>query len=169
MLFLLLENFTKFNFFILANFSLHSIQRVSLSYALFSNVQKNLTTLAPKKSNVTVDYHQQREPNNFHRQHYYQAQQRRFCHRRATWTFDYKLPAITTYFANNKHNIFCIISRSVSSQLKNTKNSSRNFGSMKMLNYLPFFVSGEIVKGFGRGSKELGIPTGNLFFKNGNL
>lgn len=25
---------------------------------------------------------------------------------------------------------------------------------------LPFYVSGEIVKGFGRGSKELGIPTG---------
>ncbi len=25
---------------------------------------------------------------------------------------------------------------------------------------LPYFVSGEVVKGFGRGSKELGIPTG---------
>ncbi|KAM7362540.1 riboflavin kinase isoform 2-T2 [Cochliomyia hominivorax] len=32
---------------------------------------------------------------------------------------------------------------------------------MKMLNYLPFFASGEIVAGFGRGSKELGIPTAN--------
>ncbi len=26
----------------------------------------------------------------------------------------------------------------------------------------PFRVSGEVVKGFGRGSKELGIPTANL-------
>lgn len=26
--------------------------------------------------------------------------------------------------------------------------------------YLPYFVAGEIVKGFGRGSKELGCPTG---------
>lgn len=25
---------------------------------------------------------------------------------------------------------------------------------------LPYFVCGEVVKGFGRGSKELGIPTG---------
>ena len=30
-----------------------------------------------------------------------------------------------------------------------------------MLNGLPFFASGEIVHGFGRGSKELGIPTAN--------
>lgn len=30
-----------------------------------------------------------------------------------------------------------------------------------MLNSLPFFTSGEIVHGFGRGSKELGIPTAN--------
>lgn len=30
----------------------------------------------------------------------------------------------------------------------------------KMLNRLPFFTSGEIVHGFGRGSRELGIPTG---------
>ncbi|XP_023218224.1 riboflavin kinase-like [Centruroides sculpturatus] len=28
---------------------------------------------------------------------------------------------------------------------------------------LPFFASGIVVKGFGRGSKELGIPTGTLF------
>ncbi|XP_076439256.1 riboflavin kinase-like [Babylonia areolata] len=27
---------------------------------------------------------------------------------------------------------------------------------------LPFFVEGEVVKGFGRGSKELGIPTANF-------
>ena len=25
----------------------------------------------------------------------------------------------------------------------------------------PFFQQGEVVKGFGRGSKQLGIPTGN--------
>lgn len=25
---------------------------------------------------------------------------------------------------------------------------------------LPYFVTGETIKGFGRGSKELGIPTG---------
>ena len=25
---------------------------------------------------------------------------------------------------------------------------------------LPFYTQGEVVKGFGRGSKELGIPTG---------
>jgi len=30
-----------------------------------------------------------------------------------------------------------------------------------MLNYLPFYACGEIVRGFGRGSKELGIPTAN--------
>lgn len=29
-----------------------------------------------------------------------------------------------------------------------------------MLNNLPFFACGEIVSGFGRGSKDLGIPTG---------
>lgn len=31
----------------------------------------------------------------------------------------------------------------------------------KMSKILPHFASGKIVKGFGRGSKELGIPTGN--------
>ena len=28
----------------------------------------------------------------------------------------------------------------------------------------PYFCRGEVVKGFGRGSKELGIPTGELCF-----
>ena len=28
---------------------------------------------------------------------------------------------------------------------------------------LPFFQTGKVVKGFGRGSKEIGIPTGELF------
>ncbi|XP_036326416.1 putative riboflavin kinase [Rhagoletis pomonella] len=32
----------------------------------------------------------------------------------------------------------------------------------KMLNHLPYFASGEIVRGFGRGSSELGIPTANF-------
>ena len=27
-------------------------------------------------------------------------------------------------------------------------------------NFWPYFCRGEVVKGFGRGSKELGIPTG---------
>lgn len=26
--------------------------------------------------------------------------------------------------------------------------------------YLPFYAEGSVVKGFGRGSKDLGIPTG---------
>ena len=30
---------------------------------------------------------------------------------------------------------------------------------------LPFYVRGEVVKGFGRGSKELGIPTGMCCFE----
>ena len=28
---------------------------------------------------------------------------------------------------------------------------------------LPFFQTGKVVKGFGRGSKEIGIPTGEFF------
>ena len=28
----------------------------------------------------------------------------------------------------------------------------------------PYFTEGEVVKGFGRGSKELGIPTGKLVY-----
>lgn len=28
---------------------------------------------------------------------------------------------------------------------------------------LPLFIQGEVVKGFGRGSKDLGCPTGKLF------
>lgn len=32
--------------------------------------------------------------------------------------------------------------------------------SNRVFRCLPYFVSGEVVKGFGRGSKQLGIPTG---------
>ncbi|XP_077993572.1 riboflavin kinase-like [Glandiceps talaboti] len=34
------------------------------------------------------------------------------------------------------------------------------YGKMKMP--LPYFCRGEVIKGFGRGSKELGIPTANF-------
>jgi len=30
------------------------------------------------------------------------------------------------------------------------------------MDLFPYYVEGEVVKGFGRGSKELGIPTGNI-------
>jgi hypothetical protein len=30
----------------------------------------------------------------------------------------------------------------------------------KIMKGLPFFASGKIIKGFGRGSADLGIPTG---------
>lgn len=31
-----------------------------------------------------------------------------------------------------------------------------------MINTLPIFLKGNVCKGYGRGSKELGIPTGKL-------
>ncbi|XP_017081801.1 putative riboflavin kinase [Drosophila eugracilis] len=47
------------------------------------------------------------------------------------------------------------------------KRHRSTFGSeskeiQKMLSQLPLFAGGEIVRGFGRGSKELGIPTANF-------
>lgn len=36
------------------------------------------------------------------------------------------------------------------------------------MNCLPHFCRGQVVKGFGRGSKQLGIPTGALKFFNCN-
>uniref|UniRef100_A0A1I8P4B1 Riboflavin kinase n=1 Tax=Stomoxys calcitrans TaxID=35570 RepID=A0A1I8P4B1_STOCA len=53
----------------------------------------------------------------------------------------------------NRH--FCIINRSY----HNHSNSTELL--KKMLNNLPFFACGKIVSGFGRGSKDLGIPTAN--------
>lgn len=49
---------------------------------------------------------------------------------------------------------------SLMSQLFNTvrKLSSK----MNFSNVLPYFVQGKVCKGFGRGSKELGIPTANF-------
>lgn len=36
--------------------------------------------------------------------------------------------------------------------------------SAHILNGTPLFVQGKVVKGFGRGSKELGIPTGTKYY-----
>ena len=38
----------------------------------------------------------------------------------------------------------------------------------KQLSCLPFFAKGIVVKGFGRGSKDLGIPTGKLRIHDNN-
>ena len=32
---------------------------------------------------------------------------------------------------------------------------------LRMSRHFPYFAQGKVVKGFGRGSKELGIPTGS--------
>ena len=40
----------------------------------------------------------------------------------------------------------------------------KELGGKMSKNGLPFFARGLVVKGFGRGSKELGIPTGYLYF-----
>ncbi|XP_023158333.1 putative riboflavin kinase [Ceratitis capitata] len=42
------------------------------------------------------------------------------------------------------------------------KTSNHNCIKSVMLTHFPFFTSGEIVRGFGRGSRELGIPTANF-------
>lgn len=44
------------------------------------------------------------------------------------------------------------------------KLAGRSFHSV-MSTKLPHFAEGEVVKGFGRGSKELGIPTGESRFR----
>ena len=36
----------------------------------------------------------------------------------------------------------------------------------RMAAIFPFFAQGQVVKGFGRGSKELGIPTGDCEVNN---
>ncbi|SPP84055.1 putative riboflavin kinase [Drosophila guanche] len=45
---------------------------------------------------------------------------------------------------------------------KRHHNTTSNGQINQMLNQLPLYASGEIVRGFGRGSKELGIPTANF-------
>ena len=47
------------------------------------------------------------------------------------------------------------------------KSFSKSFPSLltistAMESYLPVFAHGEVIRGFGRGSKELGIPTANF-------
>ncbi|XP_073834781.1 riboflavin kinase isoform X2 [Musca autumnalis] len=55
---------------------------------------------------------------------------------------------------------FCTIT-TTSRNLFNTRCYS-TLSLEKMLNNLPFFACGKIVSGFGRGSKDLGIPTANF-------
>jgi FAD synthase len=45
------------------------------------------------------------------------------------------------------------------SVITNVANSSSTGEKLGMK--FPYYASGEVVKGFGRGSKELGIPTAN--------
>lgn len=40
---------------------------------------------------------------------------------------------------------------------------------MQLVKGLPHFAVGPIVKGFGRGSKELGIPTGTIYLEIFNV
>ena len=40
--------------------------------------------------------------------------------------------------------------------------SSRHFQRTMSSSFYPVFSKGIVVKGFGRGSKDLGIPTGNI-------
>ena len=50
----------------------------------------------------------------------------------------------------------------LSQQIQGIKMSiDNNNGSTTVSDSIPYFANGEVVKGFGRGSKELGIPTGN--------
>ncbi|XP_022909801.1 riboflavin kinase [Onthophagus taurus] len=43
--------------------------------------------------------------------------------------------------------------------MRHSQNPDRNMCDSTAL---PFFINGEVIKGFGRGSKELGIPTANF-------
>jgi len=43
-----------------------------------------------------------------------------------------------------------------------SNNSSNSLDTSTAAGFLPLFLKGTIIKGFGRGSKELGIPTANL-------
>lgn len=46
------------------------------------------------------------------------------------------------------------------SLVKNCEMKDQLLLSNRIFKSLPYFVSGEVVTGFGRGSKQLGIPTG---------
>lgn len=52
---------------------------------------------------------------------------------------------------------------STSSFVRKYFTQSSRFSTMNSIaSKLPYFTQGEVVKGFGRGSKDLGIPTGNF-------
>ena len=46
--------------------------------------------------------------------------------------------------------------------------SNPDYPEAKILS-VPFRVEGEVVKGFGRGSRELNIPTGLAFFRDASF
>ena len=64
-------------------------------------------------------------------------------------------PTIRNFFAPSAQTGFCTVSSKVKVQLELKMMNGEVPGSA-----LPYFVCGEVVKGFGRGSKQLGIPTG---------
>lgn len=59
------------------------------------------------------------------------------------------LPVYRSNFSSNK--TYCV------------KLNGVNVTCMELEGVLPYFSRGEVVKGFGRGSKQLGIPTGTRF------
>ena len=56
--------------------------------------------------------------------------------------------------------VLCRISRSCSTTFRPP--TPPPLPPSKMDAHLPFFASGEVIRGFGRGSKDLGIPTANF-------
>lgn len=51
---------------------------------------------------------------------------------------------------------------SVQEELRYASNNPEMNVSEKMAPFFPYFAQGTVVKGFGRGSKQLGIPTANF-------